>query len=271
MLNYIGNRILTLRKKYNLTQDQLAKKLGISFQAVSKWETGSAYPDIEYFPVLSEIFNVSIDYIVNPNSMENKNPYNTKYEREDYYWGQIPNYRCFDIMQHLAPTRQIKLLDIGCGEGKDAVFFARNGYDVTAFDSSQEGIKKTKQLAEKANVAINAFVANMNEFRLEDNYDIIYSSGALHYIPDDLRSEIFCNYILHTNKGGIHSMSAFVKKPFISRAPDYEKHSYTYKSGELFTYYTNLEIIQCDEVIFDCMSSGVLHKHCSNILLAKKV
>ena len=44
----------------------------------------------------------------------------------------------------MPPTRPLKVLDIGCGEGKDAVFFARNGYDVTAFDLSKEGIEKGK-------------------------------------------------------------------------------------------------------------------------------
>ena len=38
------------------------------------------------------------------------------------------------------PVKPYKVIDIGCGEGKDAVFLARNGYDVTAFDVSEQGL-----------------------------------------------------------------------------------------------------------------------------------
>lgn len=268
----LGERIAGLRKKYNLSQTELAKRLGVTFQAISKWETGVAYPDIEHLPLLSKIFNVSVDYILNfENSIDTKNPYNKKYDSKEYYWGEVPNDGCFEVMKLMPPTKRLKLLDIGCGEGKDSVFFARNGYNVDAFDLSHKGIEKTKLLAKKANVEVNAFVANMNEYRLSENYDIIYSSGALHYIPDNLRQEIFYNYINHTNNGGIHVLNAFVKKSFIDKAPDDEDYAYSYKSGELFTYYNDFEILKCDEFIFNCMSSGVAHKHCMNILVAKKI
>ena len=57
----IGNRIKALRKARGLTQEQLANAIGISFQAVSKWETNIAYPDITLAPVLANFFGVSMD------------------------------------------------------------------------------------------------------------------------------------------------------------------------------------------------------------------
>ena len=42
------------------------------------------------------------------------------------------------------PTKPLKVLDIGCGEGKDAVFLARNGYAVSALDATDKGIEKGK-------------------------------------------------------------------------------------------------------------------------------
>lgn len=60
----LGNRIKTEREKLNMSQDDLAQKMDISRQAISKWETGSSYPDIEKILRLSEIFNLSLDELV---------------------------------------------------------------------------------------------------------------------------------------------------------------------------------------------------------------
>ena len=60
----IGEQILFLRKNKGITQEQLATKLGVSNQAVSKWESGQCYPDIQLLPEISEYFNVSIDELM---------------------------------------------------------------------------------------------------------------------------------------------------------------------------------------------------------------
>ena len=55
------SNIAVLRKKHGLTQETLAEKLGITFQAVSKWENGQSCPDIDLLPQLADIFSVNID------------------------------------------------------------------------------------------------------------------------------------------------------------------------------------------------------------------
>ena len=57
----IGNKIRELRKQRGITQEQLADCVGVSFQAVSKWETGIALPDITLAPALASYFGVSMD------------------------------------------------------------------------------------------------------------------------------------------------------------------------------------------------------------------
>ncbi|MBQ9562383.1 MAG: helix-turn-helix domain-containing protein [Lachnospiraceae bacterium] len=57
----LGKKIRQLRFKANLTQEQLAEKLGISAQSVSKWENGATMPDITTLPLLAETFGVTID------------------------------------------------------------------------------------------------------------------------------------------------------------------------------------------------------------------
>lgn len=271
MKNDIGKRISELRKSFGLNQEELAEKLNVTFQAVSKWETGASYPDIELLSLISECFHVSVDYLLKGNDFKSKIYYDQKYNQEGYYWGFQPSAMCYKILQHMPPVKHLRLLDVGCGEGKDAVFFARNGYDVTAFDLSENGIEKTKKLAECCGVRINAFTADVNEFRLNAKYDIIYSNGVMHYIPPEIRKEIFNNYKEFTAENGINMHSAFVKKSFIGPAPDTEKYTYGWLSGELFMLYHDWHVDLCEEVIFDCLSAGIPHKHAVNRIMAKKV
>ncbi len=60
----LGNRIKEEREKLNLSQDELADKMDITRQAISKWETGKSYPDIEKILKLSNLFNLSLDELV---------------------------------------------------------------------------------------------------------------------------------------------------------------------------------------------------------------
>lgn len=60
----IGEKIKKLRRERDLTQEEVAAHLGISFQAISKWERGDGYPDITMLPALSNYFKVSVDELI---------------------------------------------------------------------------------------------------------------------------------------------------------------------------------------------------------------
>ena len=60
----VGEQIAVLRKGKGLTQSELGERLGVSFQAVSKWERGEALPDITLLPDLAKILETTIDYIL---------------------------------------------------------------------------------------------------------------------------------------------------------------------------------------------------------------
>lgn len=65
MMNvYIGENVRRLRGERGLTQEELADFLSVTFQAVSKWERGLAYPDIETIPVIANYFGVTIDELM---------------------------------------------------------------------------------------------------------------------------------------------------------------------------------------------------------------
>ncbi len=60
----ISERIQSLRKSKGISQEELANEVGVSRQAVSKWESGQSVPDLEKVIILSEVFNVTTDYIL---------------------------------------------------------------------------------------------------------------------------------------------------------------------------------------------------------------
>ncbi len=60
----IGENIRRLRRQRDITQEQLAERLGVTYQSVSRWENGNAYPDMELLPAISDIFSVSIDELL---------------------------------------------------------------------------------------------------------------------------------------------------------------------------------------------------------------
>lgn len=66
----LADKIITLRKQFGLSQEQLAEKLGVSRQSVSKWELGVSIPDLDKIIKLSEIFGVSADYLIKDNLTE---------------------------------------------------------------------------------------------------------------------------------------------------------------------------------------------------------
>ncbi len=75
----LGNNISERRKAMGLTQEELATKLGVSPQAVSKWENNLSCPDISLLPDISKLFNISVDELLGVSS-PNNNAETTKNE-----------------------------------------------------------------------------------------------------------------------------------------------------------------------------------------------
>jgi transcriptional regulator with XRE-family HTH domain len=66
----MGGKIRQLRKQKNISQDVLAQALGVSFQAVSKWETCVAMPDVAMIPAIASFFGVSTDELFDFNLID---------------------------------------------------------------------------------------------------------------------------------------------------------------------------------------------------------
>lgn len=69
MTLYIGENLKRQRRLRELTQEQLASILGVSFQSVSKWERGDGYPDIEMLPTIANCFGITVDELIGMNEI----------------------------------------------------------------------------------------------------------------------------------------------------------------------------------------------------------
>lgn len=67
-----NEKLLDLRKKKGLSQEELAQELNVSRQTISKWESGQSYPDFEKVIILSDFFDISLDNLMKERIPENK-------------------------------------------------------------------------------------------------------------------------------------------------------------------------------------------------------
>jgi tellurite methyltransferase len=198
------------------------------------------------------------------------NPYDTRYAGADYYWGLEPSSLCRRLLDSAPPAGSARLLDVGCGEGRDAVAFARAGYAVSAFDPSPQGVEKAHRLARESGVDLDLFIADLLTWRPEAHYDVIFSSGVLHYVPPDLRDEVLAAYREATAPGGLNAHTVLVAKPFIAPAPDAQPSAHLWRSGELLAQYGDWHVDFFEEAVIDCQSSGVPHQHAVNRIVARR-
>ena len=136
---------------------------------------------------------------------------------------------------------------------------------------TESGIRKAKQLAANRSVEIDAFVADINDFEIDRQYDIIYSTGTVQYLFDDNIVPFFEKINRLTKVGGIVYFNVFVEKPFLELPPDWDKEEKMWKTGELFRYFGDWKIHTVNEVIFEDNSGGVKHFHCMDTIMAEKV
>ena len=89
----LGEKLKSLRKEKNVSQEKLAQYLNVSFQAVSKWENASTYPDIELLPEIARFFGITVDALLQAEQIDDQKLYNEYETRatEFYRNGDISN------------------------------------------------------------------------------------------------------------------------------------------------------------------------------------
>lgn len=270
--NEVGQRIALLRREKGYTQEQISFVLHVTPQAVSKWEKGNALPDTSLLPLLAQTLGTSIDYLlIGGSTMKEESPYDGEYKKDEYYWGLRHSVLAEQVTELMQDTTDKRVLDIGSGEGRDAVYFAECGFQVDALEISTPGIEKIKQYSQLSGCEVTVHHADMIGYELKHSYDVIYSHGSLQFLPLEQRRKHFEKYKRHTCVGGLNAHLIFVEKPFVKTAPDWQKNEFFYQSGDLAGYYHDWEILRCEEQIMDCNSAGIPHQHAVHCIIARKI
>lgn len=93
----LGEKLKEVRKENGLSQEQLSEKLGVSRSAVAKWETDKGIPDIDNLKVISQLLNVSIDYLINDDSTSDEASMHESNSEEKQFDPSEYAGRCYDI------------------------------------------------------------------------------------------------------------------------------------------------------------------------------
>lgn len=173
-----------------------------------------------------------------------ENHYNKFYSSEETVFGEG---KPLDVVTQI-PTlvKSGKVLDIGGGEGRNAMYLADKGFDVEVIDISKVGIDKLKAKAKELGLNLDAKVADIRHFELKENYENIVSSFVFHHLSRDEAIESVEKMKSFTTEGGINIVAAFtVDGDFYRKDPNTD--NFYLELGELRKLYTDWEILDYSE------------------------
>jgi SAM-dependent methyltransferase len=129
-----------------------------------------------------------------------------RYSGDELAYGEAPN----DLLAMIAdrlPTCG-EALDIGAGEGRNALFLASRGLHVLAVDQSEVGMEKARQLAHNRGLSLRTHAVNLQEFAAEDNSFDVVSSIFVH-LPAALRAAVHQRVKTWLKPGGVFVLEAY--------------------------------------------------------------
>ncbi len=193
--------LFNLRKNNNLTQDEMAKKLFVTRQAVSRWENGETIPNVDTLKFISNIFDISINSLITDNKLNdiqddkiNSNRFLGFAQLYENSRPTIPDSACNIVMSYLE-HKPNQIVDLGCGTGLSTLAWIGKCDNIIGIDPNAEMLSIAKKKSNNISF-INTYSNNTN---LPDNStDIVICSQSFHWMnPTDTLAEV--NRILKPN------------------------------------------------------------------------
>ena len=181
--------------------------------------------------------------------------WNQRYAAEAFAYGTEPNHFFKDQVEKMKPG---KILFPAEGEGRNAVFAAQLGWEVTAFDISSEGKRKAEQLASQNGVKLNYLIAGYEDIQFEpETFDCIALVFA--HMSAANRTEYHNKMVSFLKPGGFLLLEGFGKKQINYTSGGPRDFKMLYSKTELETDFQQLSILQVDEAEVE-LNEGDFHK-----------
>jgi tellurite methyltransferase len=183
-------------------------------------------------------------------------------------FGTLPNRDVAEFWSTF-PTHA-SILEVGCGEGKNALFLSARGFTVSAFDISPTAIHKLATLAARQNVRVTAWVQDLTTYNFDRDFDVIISYGTLHFVPPADWHNFIRQAREHTRPGGLHIVQIFTDR--IPASPDIAPFVCGLAAeGELFSLYPDWEVLSTHSSVSTDRHPGVPeHKHASDRIVVRR-
>jgi tellurite methyltransferase len=200
--------------------------------------------------------------------MKKPNSGSSHFEREytitkGSYWGLKPGKRLVYFEGLL--KRKSKILDLGCGTGRVALYLSKKGHNVTAMDISETGIAKLENYAKKENLKIKTLVADLGHYKIKEEYEAIVAAFSIHFLPKRKVYTLIKNMKDKTKKNGYNFIGVF-------RKGKGNTNKYIFDNGELSKMYSDWKITSYKEFSREEKHGkyGKLHSHEISSLISQK-
>ncbi|MDN3233370.1 methyltransferase domain-containing protein [Priestia megaterium] len=168
------------------------------------------------------------------------------YRKEDVSTMGGPSWEVVEFVKSF--KKGAKVLDLGCGEGRNALYLATQGFDVTAIDRSKDAIAKLHKMAAKAGVKVNAFDGDLSKYEITEEYDIVLAHGVLHWLANDQWKRLLTQAKENTRPGGLNIFTVkYFNEEFI--APEEfvsAGFANSFEPNEILDFYEGWETIRFD-------------------------
>lgn len=176
-----------------------------------------------------------------------------------------------EVLEAMQTVKPCKALDLGCGQGRNSLFLAQHGFDVTAVDQNELSLEILQSIVEQEDLEMPVGLYDINSASIGQTYDFIVSTVVLMFLQANRIPAIIQNMQEQTSIGGYNLIVCAMDT---EDYPCSVNFPFTFKEGELANYYNDWELIKYNE------NPGHLHRRDENgnriqlrfaTMLAKKV